>query len=511
MQHASYSQYCKKLITSTLLFAMMLGLPGSSALAAPVSSNEETSSDASLTIYNQNFAVVRQTLSLDLRSGINPVNFMETTAHVETDSVILRDPTNGRKLQVLEQSYRADPVSQQLLLSLNEGKVIEFEVQEGNEKKIVKGKVIRSGYVSPYYQSQGYYGGATEPIIEMDGRLFFGLPGRPIFPSLGEDTVLKPTMNWLLKTDRPGAFNAEISYITGGMSWHSDYNLVAGEKGDSLEFIGWVTFDNQSGKTFHNAQIKLMAGDVNKIQLPVNGRAEYAMKAAMAADEMSPAVREKSFDEFHLYSLTNAVTLRDRETKQVEFVRATNVKAERLYVYDGAQIGQYYGWDQDTIRNNAEYGTQMNKKIWVMQQFKNSADNNLGIALPKGRLRFYRRDSDGRLEFTGENTISHTPKDETVRVYTGNSFDLVGERKRTDYHVDSNAHTIDEAFEIKLRNHKEAPVEIRVVEHLYRCVNWQIVQSTYKHDKTESQTAEFRVMVPANGERTLKYSVHYTW
>ena len=511
------SEYCVSPALVLLLLGALMFLPllSGTAKASPSADNfafkssniADTASphEASLTIYNQNFAVVRQMFPLQLIAGVNAVHFTETTAHLETDSVILRDPSGQHHLQVLEQSYRADPVSEQWLLALNEGKIIEFETYDGKEKRIVKGKVIRSGYVPQYAQT-----GPMQPIIEVDGRLHFGLPGTPIFPSLGEDTILKPTLDWQLRTDKPGDFNAELSYITGGMSWHADYNLVAEPKGDSIDLIGWVTFNNQSGKAFRNAQVKLMAGDVNKIE-NANGRMEYARKAAMAADALSSVVSEHSFDEFHLYSLQNPVTLRDHETKQVEFIRATSVKAQRLYIYDGARLDQYYGWNSDNIRQNQEYGTQSNSKVFVMQQFKNSSANNLGMALPKGRLRFYRRDANGNLEFTGENEINHTPKDETVRVYTGNSFDLVGERKRTDYHVDSSKRTIDESFEIKLRNHKDEAAEIRVVEHLNRCVNWQMVESSFKFEKTNSQTAEFRIPVPANGERTLRYSVHYSW
>ena len=162
-------------------------------------------------------------------------------------------------------------------------------------------------------------------------------------------------------------------------------------------------------------------------------------------------------------------------------------------------------------RQNPEYGTQSNGKVWIMQEFKNEEANGLGIPLPKGRLRFYRRDSEGRLQFTGENVITHTPKDETVRVYTGNSFDLVGERKRIDFHVDSSAKTADETFEIKLRNHKPEAEEVRVVEHLYRWTNWRITQSNSAFNKTDAQTAEFRVSIAPNGERIVRYNVHYSW
>jgi hypothetical protein len=189
------------------------------------------------------------------------------------------------------------------------------------------------------------------------------------------------------------------------------------------------------------------------------------------------------------------------------------VKSQRLYVYDGAWINpnQYGGWSMENIRTNREYGTQSNPKVWVMQEFQNSEANHMGMPLPKGRLRFYRRDDDGRLEFTGENVIDHTPRDETIRVYTGDSFDLRGERTRTDFKVDEAHDWLDESFEIKLRNHKKEPVEFRVIEHLYRWTNWSITASSYKFTKKDSQTAEFRVTVPPDGERIVTYTVHYSW
>jgi hypothetical protein len=229
---------------------------------------------------------------------------------------------------------------------------------------------------------------------------------------------------------------------------------------------------------------------------------------------MRPVVTEKSFDEYHLYSLLRPTTLRDRETKQVEFVRSAGVKAERLYVYDGAWIdpNRYRGWNLENIRQDRDYGTKSNPKVWVMQEFKNTEANGLGIPLPKGRLRFYRRDDDGRLEFTGENVIDHTPKDEKVRVYTGNAFDVVGERSRTNFRLDSVKNEwMDESFEIKVRNHKKEPVEVRVVEHLYRWTNWEVRLASHKWIKTDAQTIEFRVTLPPDGEQVITYTAHYWW
>lgn len=484
-------------------------------------------SGLALTIYNQNFAVVRQPIDLNLQVGSNRIQFADTTAHLEPDSVILRDPSGVHRLRILEQNYRNDPVTEARLLAAYEGKELEFEVTRDGKPQIIKAKIIRSGYVPHYnafqrygaqYQYQqmavaNYDSGNGSPIVEVDGQIQFGLPGRPIFPRLMNDSLLKPTVDWLLHSDSAGEVRAELSYVTGGMTWVADYNAVAPETGDQLDITGWVTMDNQSGKTFDEAQIKLMAGEVNKIQpAPSNGYA-YVVSGQFDARQMNePQVREQAFDEYHLYTLPRPVTLHDRETKQVEFIRADNVKADRIYVYDGAKFPQQYQyWGYEQIRNNREYGTEMNTEIWVMQEIKNSKANHLGIPIPKGRVRFYRRDSDGALEFIGENEIKHTPSDETLRIFTGNAFDIVGERRQTDYRIDTSKHMIDETFEIKLRNHKKEAVEVRAVEHLYRCLNWQIAQQSDQFVKTDSRTAEFRVRIPASGEKTVTYTAHYTW
>jgi hypothetical protein len=487
-------------------------------------------SDPALTIYNQNFAVVRDSIHLNLKAGINDISYNEATMHLEPDSVVLRDPTGKHALQILEQNFRADPISQALLLNYYEGKTIEFESRpEGaqGKKEIIRGKIVRSGYVphqqafsrygQEYYQSQMVYAspdsGGGQPIIEVDGKLMFRLPGEPLFPALPDESILKPTLTWQLNAGKSGALDAELSYVTGGMSWQAAYNLVAPEKGDALDLVGWVTIDNQTGKSFNQAKIKLMAGDVNKIQ-PQNRPRGFADGSFMLGEDIKQSVvTEKSFDEYHLYTLERATTLLDRETKQVEFVRADGIKSRPVYVYDGAKIdyNRYYGWGYENIRNDRDYGTESNPKVWVMREFMNSESNHLGIPLPKGRLRFYRRDADGQMEFTGENTIDHTPRDEMIRVATGNAFDLVGERKRTNHHLDTNRKELDESFAIKLRNHKKEAVEIRVAEHLYRWPTWDITDKSNPFVKTDAQTIEFRVEVKPDAEETVTYTVHYSW
>jgi len=329
---------------------------------------------------------------------------------------------------------------------------------------------------------------------------------------LADDTILKPTLTWLIETDKAGSLEAELGYVTGGMRWEASYNLVAPQEGDRLDIVGWVTMDNQSGKTFENARIKLMAGDVSKLR-PEEMDYRFGPQVGGAIrGAAAPPVTEKAFEEYHLYTLTRRTTLHDRETKQVEFLRADDVDFDRFYVYDGAKIDpeRYRGWGIEQIRQEASYGTECNPKVWVMCEFKNSKDNELGMPLPAGRTRFYRRDEDGQLEFTGENVIDHTPKDETVRVYMGNAFDLVGERKRTEFRCEYSERWVDEAFEIKLRNHKKEPVEIRVVEHLYRWHTWEMVENSDPFEKLE-RLIEFRVQVKPDEEKVVTYKVHYTW
>ena len=478
----------KKSLTA-LTFAGLLTLP--------------VSAEPALTIYNQNFAVVRDTVPLDLKAGANSVRYAGATAQVEPDSVILRDPAGKHSLQILEQNYRNDPVSEPLLLSLFEGKTIDFVKERLKDntmaREIIPGKIVRSGYVPG--------GQAQSPIIEVNGKLQFTMPGSPIFPDLGDDTVLKPAFNWLLQSDQAGAFDAEVGYVTGGFDWSASYNLVSPEKGDLVDLVGWITMNNTSGKTFENAKIKLLAGDVNKIQPMNRPMMMRAMGGFGGGGAAAPVVTEKSFDEFHLYDIARPTTLHDRETKQVEFVHAEKMFAPTIYVYDGAEGYRFYGLNYDQ-----GYGQSDSKKIIVQREFKNAETNQLGVALPKGKLRFYRRDDDAQLQFVGENEIDHTPRNETVRVTTGNSFDLVGERKQTNFRVDTADKWIDESFEIKLRNRKKTDtVEIRVVEHLYRWSNWNVTAKSDNFEKKDSQTIEFRIPVKPDEERIVTYSVHYSW
>jgi len=443
-----------------------------------------------LTVYNGGFAVVRDTLPVQVREGVTSVAYSGATARVEPDSVILRDVTGKAAFRILEQSYRNDAVSQPMLLSFFEGKELEFERRNANRPdEVVRGKVIRSGHVPG--------GGSVQPIIEVDGRLRFSLPGEPMFPSLGDGSILRPTLTWKIQSPAAAKFDAEVAYLSNGFGWEASYNLVASEKGDLVDVVGWVTINNQSGTTFNEALVKLMAGDVNRVvehfARGMGGGAPMTM-AAMA----DKVVTEKSFDEFHLYTLANPVTLRDRETKQVEFVRATGVKAERVYVYEG-RCQEFYGETPPDAN-----------KVQVYRELMNTEANGLGMPLPKGKFRFYAQDDDRRMEFVGENQIDHTPKGERLRVLTGNSFDLVGEHRRTDLRR-NNDRVISETYEVKLRNRKKEPVEIRLVEHMAHWSDWTISENALPYTKLDSHRAEFRVPLKPDEEKVITFRVNYVW
>jgi len=482
----------KRLALSPILFACAITL----------------SAQTAITVYNGNFGVVRDTVPLDLSQGITEQSYSGVTSQLEPESVILRDPTGKVAISVVEQSYRGDPVDQARLLQMFEGETIRFlKVVDGKEV-IEEGKIIRAPSM---VMTTNQYGNqqlqVLEPIVEVEGELITRLPGTPLFPSLGDDSILEPTLTWKLHSDKEAAFDAQLSYLTDGMSWKSDYNLVLPEKGDEVTLTGWVSIENNTGTTFDDASIKLIAGDVNKVeeQGPVRRNEVYAM--AMSDSAAAPKVEAKKFDEFHMYSLPLKTTLRDRETKQLEFVRAEAVQTQKLYIYNGTGGLRYYGG----MNTNQNYGQNAQPDVAIYREFKNSDENGLGVALPAGKLRFYRMDSDGQLEFTGENIIDHTPKNETIRVYLGNAFDLVGDRTRSNFYKHPSRDLIRETFEIEIRNRSDETVTVKVVEPLYRWSNWEVQKPSDEFVKIDAQTIEFPVTVGADAVETITYTVEYTW
>ncbi len=459
------------------------------------------SGDTQVTIYNGGFATVKETRTFNLQKGENEVRMSDVTAQLEPDSVVLRDVKKPESIRVLEQNYEANPLGQGHLLLESEGKVLEFEIAntQTGETRIVKGKLIRSSASNSARPSRG--GGDADAIVEIDGKITFGLPGKPRFDALDPNALLRPTLLWKLLSDVAGERKVEVSYLTGGLQWEAAYNFVATDDTDAFDVSGWITLTNATGKDLTQAQVKLVAGDVARAVTTSRNDAYSPRMASMK--ESAATVSERTFEEYHMYTLPRATNLLDRETKQVEFIRAAHVPAKRIYLCDATRPAlQQYPYVRGNHDSNA-------LSVATAFEVENTHAAGLGIPLPRGAVKIYRRDIDGRNEFVGEDVIGHTPRDEKIRVFVGNAFDLVGERRQTDTKRTGNSIS-DESYEIKLRNHKKEAVEIRLVEHLNGWSNWNITARSAEFTKLNANTIEFRVPVAADGETTVTYTVHYS-
>ena len=465
------------------------------------------SAGTSLTIYNSDLAVARTTVDLDLKQGNNEVTTTKVTSQLEPDSVVLRDPQDHHPVQIVEQNYDAAVATQAWMLKKYEGQTIDFEVVHGDHVETMQGRILRA----PDFNN----GMGGEPLIEVNGKMQFQLPGLPLFPASTDGLLLKPTLRWEVFSNAAAHFPAELSYLTHGFNWNATYNVVAsGEEastsGDEMmDVVGWVTISNNSGTDFTDAKVKLMAGNVAMAPPPPRPMFRAMAGAIGALEAAPPPVSQKSFDDYHLYDLSRLVTLKDRETKQIEFIRATGITVTRKYIYDGAE--NLPGPIDQGAYMQSEFGSTSGKQVRVEQEFVNSKKNHLGMPLPAGTMRFYRRDADGQMEFVGENSINHTPEDEKVKLTTGSAFDVTGERKRTEFKVDTQQRVIDESYSITVKNAKEKPVNVEVVEHLFRAANWDIVEKSSAFEKQDSSTISFPVTVPARSNQTVTYTVHYSW
>jgi len=476
-------------------------------LSVPALAQQNQAGGTALTIYNTDLAVARTTVSLNLKPGNNEVTTTNVTSQLEPDSVVLRDPTGHYKVQVVEQNYDAAIVTQNWMLQKYEGKTINFEVS-----RFVDGKMSTVTEPVKIIRAPGING--AEPLVEVNGTLEFMLPGRPLFPANTEGLLLKPTLRWQIYSREAESFSAELSYLTHGFDWHATYNVVSSGAGaadsgtEPVDVVGWVTMSNKSGTDFTDARVKLMAGDVAVVRQQMVLYQRLAAPVGGVAQEPQ-SVTQKAFDDFHLYDLHRTVTLKNGETKQVEFIRVAGVPVTRKYVYDGAELPSYLAYGGQYT--DGAIGVASTKKVHIELEFVNSKKNHLGMPLPAGRMRFYRTDSDGQMEFVGESMIDHTPEDGKVEVSTGTVFDVTGERKRMDFHVDYNGRTMDESYLIAVKNAKDKPVRVDVLEHLFRAANWDIVEKSTSFKKKDSSTVVFPITVPAHGQQQITYTVHYSW
>jgi len=444
-----------------------------------------------LTVYNQNLALVKDRRSLELKEGTNEIAYTGVAAQIDPTSVHFRSLTDPEGTVVLEQNYEYDIVGTQKLLQKYLGQEIWLVTEDDTQ---YTGTLLSGAGDIILQRSDG-----PVTVVKLERVREFN------FPKLPEGLITQPTLAWLLEAAKTGSHETELTYLTEGINWQADYIVVLAQDDASLGLDAWVTLDNQSGATYEDARLKLIAGDIHRV---AEEREIAPEEAFMGAPRVmaTPQVEERAFFEYHLYEVQRPVTVRDKQTKQIEFASGADVSAEKFFVYDGA-AGHYWGWGPII---DPGYGTTSNPKVMVMLEFRNEEESGLGIPLPKGKVRVYKEDVDGGSEFIGEDTIDHTPKDETVRLYLGDAFDIVGERKQTDFRT-LGERTIEESYEITLRNHKEEAVEVRVVEHMFRWSEWEIVEESAEHTKLDAQTVEWRVQVAADGEAEVTYTVRYAW
>jgi hypothetical protein len=430
--------------------------------------------DVSVTVYNQNRAVVRDVRKLELKSGVSTVSFKDVAARIDPTTVSFRPVKDPDKLQILEQNFEYDLASSQTILDKYVDQDIRVLMDKG---QLYHGRLLNAG--GDIVMEDAATGEVK--IVRRESVQNFE------FPKLPEGLITRPTLVWMVDNKGSEKQDVEVSYMTDGVNWHAEYVAVTDADDKALDLSGWVSIENQSGITYQGAKLKLVAGDVNVL------RPQKLLRAGMAEDSQvqvlaaAPQFEEKSFFEYHLYALQRKTTLQNNQTKQIALFPSASTKTEKLFVYDGSRDAT---------------------KVAVRLEFKNSKADGLGLPLPKGRVRVYKRDSDGSLEFIGEDDIDHTPADEKIRLSLGNAFDISGERVQKDSKKTGNRSRQD-VIEIKLRNHKKDAVLITAVEHFWG--DWKIDQTTFPFVKKDASSAEFKVPVPSDGESLLTFTVNVKW
>ena len=445
------------------------------------------------------YAMIRQERALDLMRGVNRLNFRDVAAYIDPTTVAFESLTAPDATRVVEQSFQFDLVSTEKLMERYIDQIVTVDQLAGNRVTQIRGRLLstQGGLVLAADN------GEIHTLNSYAGVHFPDLPG---------GLMTRPTLIWDVATEQAGRHNTRVTYQTAGITWWSDYNLTftpgANANSGFLDVGAWVSILNRSGATYPDARLKLIAGDVNRAQpqAPVAVRARGAFDAL----EKEQGFAEKSFFEFHLYTLGRNTTIDNNSTKQIElFPTVRRVPAKKLLVYYGV-LPQYLAFGGRYT--DRELGVPMNTKVDVYLEFENREPGGLGIPLPAGRMRVSQLDAaDNSLELIGEDVIDHTPKDETVRVALGSAFDVVGERRQVAFNIDTNGKRMDETIEVKVRNHKMEPVDVLVRETLYRWTTHQIVETTHEYQNEDARTVHFPVTIAPDGEAVVRYRVRYTW
>ncbi|HEY6290550.1 MAG TPA: DUF4139 domain-containing protein [Terriglobia bacterium] len=459
------------------------------AATATVTSTLNDQKEMAVTVYNQNRALVRDVRRIDLPAGELDLRFMDIAAKINPATVHIVSQTAPTELVVLEQNYEYDLLNPDKLLDKYVGRevtLVRFQLDNNTSREVeIKATLLADN--------------ENKPVWKVGDQIVTGIGhDRIIFPDLPANLYSKPTLIWLLSNRHAGPQTLEASYLTDDMNWNADYVLTLASTEKSADLNGWVTVVNNSGTDFRNAQLQLVAGALNVVRGVAGGVPGAVMMKAMPPPP-APQFAQENISEYHLYTLDRRTTLQNNESKQISLLEAANFPIEKHYQVSGQSY--YY-------QNAMAPGEPAKDAVEVHLKFKNSQSNSLGMPLPAGTVRVYQSDSRGQMQFVGEDHIDHTPIDERLDLHIGNAFDIVEERKQTDYQrIDR--HTTEAAFEIKLRNHKSTPVTVEVNEPIGG--DWTMLESSFKYEKTSATSARFMVPVPANGEAVLTYRVRVRW
>ncbi len=468
--------------------ATAAGGPPKPAAAPQASSSLSDQSDLSVTVYNSDLSLVRDVRNLTMPGGTFQLKFMDIAASVNPATVHMRSLNDAAQLSVLEQNYEYDLLDPARLLQKYVGREVTL-IRPGLRNAAGDQDEVKATLIA---DNDG-------PVWKIGNDIVTGLGASSVrFPEVPANLYDRPTLLWTLDNHGPQKQKVEVSYLAGKLSWKADYVLNVSRDETKADLDGWVTLVNGSGTAFENARLQLVAGDLNRVPVAMQAKAmgDFARSEIAAAP---PPFQEEAFNEYHLYSLDRRTSVMNNETKQISLLNASNIPLEKTSEVDGRDY--YY-------RTSMRTGAPVKDPVQVYYKFKNSDKASLGMPLPAGTMRIYQADTHGDTLFAGEDNIGHTPKDEEVSLHAGNAFDVVAERKETDYRsFGGNSYEME--YEITLRNHKGIPITVLVNEPIGG--DWQILNSTYKWTKTAAFAAQFSVPVDKDGTSVLKYRVHVHW
>lgn len=475
--------------------------------------------NVNLTVYNNGLGLVNEVRSLNLINGLNYIRCEGVAARVDPTSVSFRSLTAPNTVQVREQNYQYDLLSPSTILAKSIGKQVKFRrfLSSGGAEEtsgtllsaapligpMTMGAVAAGPGSPPMHFSIHGDGGNQLPVysglvLKTTNAIVLNPVGQVELAELPDGLISKPSLLWKLESSREGKQNVQVAYQTGGMNWHCDYVAIVDKNDVKTDLDGWVTLDNQSGTGYKNVGLKLIAGEVHRVRpLPVMPMMAMAQGARFAGTAMpAPQFREASFSEYHMYSLQDKTDIKDNEMKQLSLFNASDVPTKKMYIFD-LDLAQVISSDSDDDGNDL-------KGVQVTLELVNSAANNLGIPMPEGKVRVYKYDDEGALQFIGEDQINHTPKDEKVRLHIGNASDIVGKRTQTNVQAPT-PRKQRLSYEIILHNHKNVDVAVTDVEHADGA--WKIVSSSMPYTKKNARTFEFATIVPANDQATIDYTI----